>query len=49
LKAGRIVGSMDEVPAPSRLFVIVAFGVSIAIGVLVAYFGMRGQIGASIP
>jgi hypothetical protein len=40
---------MDETPAPSRAFLIVAFGVSIAIGVAIAYFGIRGQIGASIP
>jgi len=40
---------MEEIPAPSGAFLAVAFGLSIAIGILIAYLGIRGQIGASIP
>jgi hypothetical protein len=35
--------------APSRTFLIVTFAVAIAVGVLIAYFGMKGQLGAGIP
>jgi hypothetical protein len=34
---------------PSRAFLIVTFTVAILVGVLVAYFGITGQIGAGIP
>jgi hypothetical protein len=34
---------------PSRAFLIAVFAVAIAVGVLVAYFGITGQIGAGIP
>ncbi len=30
-------------------FVIVAFAVSVVIGVAVAYFGIHGQLGGGIP
>lgn len=36
-------------PGASRAFLIVTFAVAIAVGVLVAYFGITGQIGAGIP
>jgi len=35
--------------APSRAFVIATFALAIAVGVLIAYFGIRGQLGAGIP
>jgi hypothetical protein len=35
-------------PVPTR-FVVVTFAVAIAVGVLIAYFGLHGQIGAGIP
>jgi len=38
-----------HVPRMSMLFVIVTFGVAIAVAILIAYFGITGQIGAGIP
>ncbi len=43
---------MSEAPVDTRVpvrFVVVAFGVAIAVGIAVAYFGIHGQIGAGIP
>jgi hypothetical protein len=34
---------------PSTTFLVLTFGVAIAVGVLVAYLGITGQIGAGIP
>ncbi|MGD0588090.1 MAG: hypothetical protein ABSA63_04775 [Thermoplasmata archaeon] len=34
---------------PSRTFLVVTFAVAILAGVLIAYFGITGQIGAGIP
>lgn len=36
-------------PAPSRMFVVTVFAIAIAVGVLVAYFGITGHIGGPIP
>ncbi len=33
----------------TRLFVILTFTISIAVGLAIAYFGLRGQLGAGIP
>jgi hypothetical protein len=34
---------------PPRTFLVVTFALAIAVGVLVAYFGITGQLGAGIP
>ncbi|HXQ79254.1 MAG: hypothetical protein WB788_02980 [Thermoplasmata archaeon] len=34
---------------PSRTFVVLTFAVAVAVGVLIAYFGITGQIGAGVP
>ena len=34
---------------PSTAFLVLTFGGAIAVGVLVAYLGITGQIGAGIP
>jgi len=34
---------------PSTTFLVLTFGVAIAVGALVAYLGITGQIGAGIP
>jgi hypothetical protein len=36
-------------PGPSRAFLVITFAAAIAVGVLVAYFGITGQLGAGIP
>lgn len=36
-------------PPVPRSFLIVVFGVAIAIGVIVAYLGFTGALGAGIP
>jgi hypothetical protein len=36
-------------PRASTTFLVLTFGVAIAVGVLVAYLGITGQIGAGIP
>jgi len=38
-----------SLPKPSTTFVVLTFAVAIAVGVLVAYLGITGQIGAGIP
>jgi hypothetical protein len=43
---------MSDVPVDARVplrFVVVAFGVAIAVGIAVAYLGVHGQFGGSIP
>jgi len=41
---------MNATPAPpSRLFLLVTFGSAIVVAVLIAYFGINGQLGAGIP
>jgi hypothetical protein len=41
---------MAAAPAgPPRSFLIITFAVAIAVGVLIAYFGITGQLGAGIP
>jgi hypothetical protein len=44
---------MASVPTPpedrTRLFVVVTFTVSIAVGLAIAWFGLHGQLGAEIP
>ena len=34
---------------PSRAFLIITFAAAIIVGVLIAYFGITGRIGAGIP
>jgi len=36
-------------PKPGLLFLVLTFGVAIAVGAAVIYFGINGQIGAGIP
>jgi len=43
------MSSPSTTPAPSSAFLVVTFAVAIAIGVLIAYLGITGQIGAGIP
>lgn len=43
------MAEVDETPRPSSTFLIVTFGAAIVVGVLVAYLGITGQIGAPIP
>jgi len=43
------MSSPSTTSAPSSAFVVVTFAVAIAIGVLIAYLGITGQIGAGIP
>jgi len=33
----------------SKRFVVVVFAVAIVVGIAVAYFGIHGQLGGSIP
>jgi len=43
---------MPEPPVslkPSRTFLILTFGVAIAVGILVTYLGITGAIGGPIP
>jgi len=41
---------MEHAPAPpSLLFLVLTFGSAIVVAVLVAYFGINGQLGAGIP
>lgn len=35
--------------APSTAFLVVTFTAAIAIGALIAYLGITGQIGAGVP
>ena len=39
----------DESPPVPRSFLIVVFGAAIVIGVIVAYLGFTGALGAGIP
>ncbi|MGB6500008.1 MAG: hypothetical protein WBG19_01210 [Thermoplasmata archaeon] len=39
---------VESSPFPTA-FVVVTFAASIAIGVAIAYFGIHGQIGGTIP
>lgn len=34
---------------PSRTFLVVTFAIAITVGVLIAYFGITGQLGAGVP
>ncbi|HLM70767.1 MAG TPA: hypothetical protein VK423_05260 [Thermoplasmata archaeon] len=34
---------------PSTTFLVGTFAIAIAVGVLIAYFGIKGQLGAGIP
>jgi len=43
------MSSPSPTPAPSRAFVVITFAAAIAIGALVAYLGITGQIGAGVP
>lgn len=43
------MSSTSNLPKPPPLFLFLTFGVAIGIGVLIAYLGMTGQIGAGIP
>jgi len=36
-------------PGPSRAFLILTFAAAIGVGAAIAYLGITGQIGASIP
>jgi hypothetical protein len=40
---------MQETPRVPMSFLVVIFVAAIVIGVVIAYFGMRGSIGAGIP
>jgi len=47
-----MVLAVTSVPASARpptAFLVVTFGVAIAVGALIAYLGITGQIGAPIP
>lgn len=40
----------DPAPPPfPRTFVIVSFAAAVVVAALVIYFGVKGQLGASIP
>jgi len=43
------MSTAPPVPGPSPLFLIATFSVAIAVGVLIAYFGITGQLGAGVP
>lgn len=45
----RAVTNPPASPRASTAFLVVTFAVAIAVGVLVAYFGITGQIGGAIP
>jgi len=34
---------------PSRSFLVITFALAIVVGVLIAYFGITGQLGAGVP
>jgi len=39
----------SAIPPPSRAFLVLTFAGAIGIGVLIAYLGITGQIGAGVP
>ncbi len=39
----------ETVPPVPLSFLIVTFGVAIAVGILIVYFGINGQLGGPIP
>lgn len=36
-------------PAPSRTFIVLTFAAATVVGVVIAYLGITGQIGAGVP
>lgn len=43
------MSAQTSVPKPSMTFILLTFGIATAVGVLIAYLGITGQIGAGVP